>query len=739
VAGERGNTHTGRRESMDPELLNRIGEHFLAGHCRCDSPKPILKYAWGLFEAYTKGPLSIEPGCNFAPASNYRGDSRYLPIFNGLVSPASWPREDLERKWQDEVPDIGEIIDRMEDYWQPYDAQAQARKALELEGTEIDKITAYLGCECFFYVWQGHATLDYRRILREGFVGFRDRVREKLASLAPHEDGKRRDLYQALAIVVEGIERLIRRSAEQCARIAAATTGDERARVQRLRQAFEQMLIGPPKDFYQALQYVHFFNAVDGFDNVGRLDQYAYPFYRRDVERGLIDEQGAVALLAELFDIWGANLHWQVVIGGQDADGKDASNELTRLAMEARRLVNRPRPSLSLRVSSRTPDELLVKAFELLKDGLGQPAFYNDDLYVRALQGIGVKKEDAAEFVFGGCSETHIAGKSAIRDMSLNVAKALEELLKGNRLRFDGKTLQVEKFEPEAFGSFHSLLEAYKRQAEAFVDVFVHCRNRLQQVVAHLQPALVRSVFISDGLDKGLSNTEGGVEYNHGMVDVYGIPNVANSLFAIKRLVFEKRLVSMRELCSALERNFQGCEELRRLCLSEPKYGNDCDEVDQVAREVADHVFAYIQTHRLWNGGIYYGFCASAPGVHVAAGLTTGATPDGRLAGTPLANSMGPVQGTDTSGPTAMLKSVTSSRRMFAPENHAAMISLIRTYFKLGGMQLQFTVVDRDTLRDAMEHPERYRNLFVRVSGYSARFVDLPREFQEEIAERVVH
>ena len=172
-------------------------------------------------------------------------------------------------------------------------------------------------------------------------------------------------------------------------------------------------------------------------------------------------------------------------------------------------------------------------------------------------------------------------------------------------------------------------------------------------------------------------------------------------------------------------------------------------------RRVADHVFGHIQTHRLWNGGIYYGFCASAPGFHMDAGQAMGATPDGRLAGTPLANSMGPVQGTDTNGPTAMLKSITKvdlskaigspvvnisfTKRMFDPENHGTMISLIRTYFKRGGMQLQFTVVDSTTLRDAMEHPERHSNLIVRVSGYCARFVDLPRQFQEEVAERVVH
>jgi len=739
---------------MNTELLSAMGEHFLAGHCRCDSPKPILKYAGGLLEVYTKAALNIDPARNFAPVSSYAGNSYCFPMHNGVVPQWAWRRGSHEKSNRHDAPAIREAIDQALEYWDTYDADALVRRSLDPDGTEFERTTAHVGSACYS-TWQGHATLDYRTILGKGFVHYRDRAREKLAGLPPQQDEKSRNLYQALSVVVEGIERLIRRNVQECGRIAAAGDVHDAARVQRLQEAFEQMLVGPPEDFYQALQYVHFFNAVDGFDNVGRLDQYTYPFYRGDVRRGLIDGEGAVAFFAELFDIWGAHNHWQVVIGGQNADGADASNELTRLIMDARRMVNRPHPSLSLRVPSRSPDELMVKALELLRDGLGQPALYNDDLYVRTLEGIGVAGEDAVEFVLGGCSETHIAGKGAIRDSFLNVAKALEGLLNGDRVSFDGRDLQVEPVDPETFEGFDSFLGAYKRQVEAIVDGFVHYRNRIQQIVARVQPALVRSVFISDGLDRGVSNSEGGVEYNHGMVDVYGIPNIANSLFVIRKLVFEDRIVSMGELLLALQRNFEGYDDLRRLCLRQHKYGNDYDDVDELARDVTDHIFGHIQTHRIWNGGIYYGFCASAPGFHMDAGQTMGATPDGRLAGTPLANSMGPVQGTDANGPTAMLKSVTKldlskaigspvvnmsfTRRMFDPENHGTMISLIRTYFKRGGMQIQFTVVDRDTLRDAMAHPEKHGNLIVRVSGYCARFVDLPRQFQEEVAERVLH
>jgi len=248
------------------------------------------------------------------------------------------------------------------------------------------------------------------------------------------------------------------------------------------------------------------------------------------------------------------------------------------------------------------------------------------------LENIGVPRADAIEFALGGCSETHIAGKGAIRDAYLNIAKVLEATLYNGRVSPCGPKLGPETGAPESFEDFAAFLSAYKTQAEWVIDTFVRYRNQAQKAVARVQPALVRSVFIASCIDRGLSQSEGGADYTYGLADVYGVPNVANSLFVIKTLVFERSLVSMGQLISALHRDFEDEEDLRRLCLTQHKYGNDHDDVDSLAREVSDHLFGYLQRHKIWRGGIYYGCCASAPGWHVLFGKATGATPDGRHA-----------------------------------------------------------------------------------------------------------
>jgi formate C-acetyltransferase len=495
-------------------------------------------------------------------------------------------------------------------------------------------------------------------------------------------------------------------------------------------------------------------NALDGYDNVGRLDQHLVPFYVHDVNNGTLTPDEATGILAEAFDIWGAHGHWQVVIGGTDTNGHDVSNELTRVILKARGKVKRPKPSLSLRLSTTSPRDLLDSALDLLEEGLGQPAIYNDDLYIRALQQIGIPYEAATQFVLGGCSETHIAGKSAARDAFFNLTKALEAVFYNGRVSFEGPRFGVETGPPHDLRTFEAFLTAYKRQVEYVIDAFVRYRNHVQKIVAGLQPALIRSLFVSGCLDSGLSNSAGGSEYDYGMIDVYGIPNVANSLLAVRKLVYEDRYVSMAHLVDALRRNFQNDGRLHALCQQLSKYGNDEDEVDTIAAHVADHVFEYVLRQRLWNGDGYYAFCASAPGAHVMFGKTTGATPDGRLAGTPLANSMGPMQGTDRSGPTAMLHSVSKlplwkcigtpvvnlsiSPHLLAGEHRDTITALIQTFFRRGGMQLQVSVLDRRTLLDAMKHPASSPSLMVRVSGYAARLTELSPDIQEEIVSRTV-
>ncbi|MBU8902709.1 MAG: hypothetical protein KOO69_08215 [Victivallales bacterium] len=731
---------------MNIDKIKKMGEYFMAGHIACESPEAIIKYAWGIREFFCNCDLLIDRSYNFAPKDSFRKDMCYIPHFNGMIIFAEWQF----RKYKENDKEKCEIINQLQEYWKDYEVQRAVLESISDEERKLNTINHGQG---FFTDWQGHATIDFPHLVEVGFVDYKKRVLEKKSRLSS-SDTKTQLFCEALLIVLEGIEELIKRNIAECNKLLSSSHGDDLFRMQRLEETFQQMLLGPPRNFFESLQFTHFFNAIDGFDDIGRLDQYLWPFYKADKEKNIISASEAELLFTELFTIFGRNTHWQVVIGGLTSDGKDASNELTMIIMNARHHINFPNPNLSLRVSEKTPDKFLLKACELLGDGVAHPALYNEEKYTSGLEDIGIPHNDACEFTLGGCTETHIAGKGAIRDAITNGLTAIEMALYNGHLK-DGTAFGRKTGDPSKFKTFEAFLEAYKCQMEYIIDTCVLYRNKTQEKTASLQPALIRSLFIEDCIDKGLSHSEGGAMYNYGMIDIYGVPNIINSLFAIKTLVFDQQLISMQDLIAALHVNFQGYENIRSLCLEQHKYGNDYDDVDIMAKEISAHTFGYLQQHKLWNGGIYYGFCATAPGAHMYLGESTGATPDGRLAGTPLGNSMGAVQGTDTHGPLSMFNSVTKidlstiigtpvvnvsfSKKMFDLENRARMCALIRTYFKRGGLQLQLSVVDKDTLYEAMEYPEKHKDIFVRVSGFCARFIDLEHKFQKEIISRTIH
>lgn len=711
----------GPKEILNRKYLNSIGEYFLAGHVACKSKKPMIKTAKGLYELFANTPLLIDPTRSISPCGSLRSGA-YCPIFNGqvLINHEMLSNSLLKIHSGKEVNAIQKVLT---EYWDQYNLHT---------------------------MWQGHGTLDYPTILQRGLPFYRKKIQDKLCANEKAGNHKKSDFFQAISIVMQGIDCLIERYVNECDRLLKEAEPQDIPRLQRLQESFRQMATGTPRNFYEAVQFTHFFNAVDGFDNAGRMDQYLLPYFRDDIENGQLDEKTAEDLLTEMFDIWGSVTFWNIVIGGTTPEGNDSSNELTFIILKARGRVDRPNPNLSLRLSPESPDELFEAAFDTLLQGQGQPAIYNNDLYVQTLKKIGIPQEDAVEFVFGGCSETHITGKSSIRDDVLNVVTPLLQT-------FDSKNVTSETTSPspsEKPSDFNDFFDNYKQNLREVIDAHVTRRNTTQKYIAENQPALVRSIFVTGCIEKEMNYSEGGALYNHGMIDIYGIPNAANSLYVIKKLVYEEQKVSLSAFHNALISNFSGYEDLRKICLDQPRYGNDIDTVDSLAKEVSDYIFSYIQEHKIWNGDIFYGFCASSPGQYVSLGKDTGATPDGRLAGTPLANSMGPVQGTDLHGPTATLNSVTKldlskaigtpvinlsfTKKMFLERCHAV-TALIRTFFQKGGMQLQFNIVDKGTLIDALKQPENYGNLIVRVSGYSAYFTRLPKAIKEELIERTFH
>ena len=297
---------------MNVELLNEIGEYFLAGHIGCNEEKPIIKYASGLYNLYKRVPISIEGDYELAPVRNLFGGSYCFILCNGLVPLSDGMAEDKKEKYND--PRIKEVIDKSKEYWSTYSVNNILHSTFNDEDRAVFAANDGGKYESFFSDWQGHATLDYKRILEKGFMDYRSRIDEKLCSLDSNADDyeKKNDFYRSLVIVMDGIELLIQRHIDLCQEsISQGKTSDSDApKINRLLETFQQMLTGAPESFYQAIEYVHFFNVIDGFDNAGRIDQYLYPFYKKDVESGKTDDKMVEELFFQLFDMWGNHGYW---------------------------------------------------------------------------------------------------------------------------------------------------------------------------------------------------------------------------------------------------------------------------------------------------------------------------------------------------------------------------------------------------------------------------------------------
>ena len=599
----------------------------------------------------------------------------------------------------------------------------------------------------------GHMVMDYDRILARGLGGIARDI-ENYSQSSPHK----RDFYEAMSITLDGIRQLIRRHAEKALGMSRELYGETARRMKDLSDDLLYITDMPPVSFRQALQLVWFIHLVSDCDSFGRFDRYLYPFFKRDLESGRITMEEALELLEGFWiKIDEACQIQNMTIGGVDLNGRPSYNELTLLCLIATREVGFTGPNLCLRVNEEMPDEIWEEALKTIGTGQGLPALYNERRYIDFLVNMGIPPEDARNFCLAGCSQVMIPGKSNfVNDIGLlNVAKCLEITYMNGRDPVTGKELGLRTGDPSGFGSFDDFLQAFKKQMEYFCRLEADINNRDVEYRREREGYAVRTLLISDCLERGLGVYHGGAVYNAVQLECIGITNTADSLMAIKKAVFEDRFLSFGELVQALNANFQGYEELRQYLLKAPKFGNDCEEVDELRSEIAAFVFDEMRKQKGIAGGFYI------PGevifvTHNSQGQATGATPDGRLAGEVLADSAGASQGMDVNGPTALLNSmlrmkdkgpVTTivlnmkfTKDLWNSEGASSKIkTMFKSFFEGGGMQLQINVCDAETLQDAFEHPEKYRSLIVRVGGYSDYFVNLPRALQKEIIKRTAH
>ncbi len=612
-----------------------------------------------------------------------------------------------------------------------------------------------------------HSVRDFTKVMRVGFEGIEREIDERIARLRMEDpdDLKRMPFLRAAKASARGCARIGRKYASEARRLAAEAESDERRQeLLEVADGCEQVPARPARtlrEAAQALWFAHILTCAEdqiNANSIGRIDQMLQPYYAADIAAGRLDEAGALELVKHLWlKLWRGYDVQQMQIGGQLADGSDATNDISYLALRATEDLGLVR-CLSVRVHQNTPRRLLDRAVDLVSQGGGVPFFFNDDAIIPALLDKGITLEHARDYAIIGCVEVTIPGKACPHAVShnTNLAKCLELALNDGFDPRIGKQVGPKTGDPRQFTSAEHVWEAYRLQAEQVCRVGAYISNSGQLSQMTAWPQVYRSILTDDCIERGLEMNSGGSIYNYHSVSAIGIPNVADSLYAVQKLVFEDEQLSMDELLDALACDFEGDEPLRQMLLNRAeKYGNDCAEVDAWAARVAEHFCDYLGSLKTWFGGTFFAHLFSFLWNVEPCGAQTGALPDGRRAHEPLAYSLSATAGRDREGVTAFLNSLARIPHQKAAGSSSAIIELSPGFFKgddrekltelihsgiqAGVGQMQFNVVSAERLQQAQDDPERFGNIIVRVSGFSQEFRLVAKPLQDHIIERTKH
>jgi pyruvate formate-lyase/glycerol dehydratase family glycyl radical enzyme len=635
-----------------------------------------------------------------------------------------------------------------------------------------------------------HIAVNFEKILEIGLGGYLHKVESGQKSLKESDPQiqSKNDYYKATKIAIEAFQAFIRRFEKLSLELSQVVTDKVRkSELLTISNNCHTISENPPSDFYEALQLTWFVQLILQIESnghsvsLGRMDQYLYRFYKNDSVSGKIDEDLVLELLEntwlKLLSVnkirsWshtrysaGGPLYQNVTIGGQTTDGKDAVNELSYLILDSVGRLKLTQPNLSVRFHRNISTEFLSACTNVIEKGFGMPAFNNDEIVIPSLIDLGVKKDDAYNYSAIGCIEIAVPGKWGYRCTGMSFLNFMRVLLAAMNNGLDtmsGKTFHVGNGNFADFTNFSDLMAAWKNQVEFYTRATVEIDTAADLSLEELAPDILCSAFVDDCISRGKTIKEGGSVYDFISGLQVGIANLGNSLAAIKKLVFEEGTITRKILVENLKNNFEGKEgeRIRQMLLNyAPKYGNDDDYVDLL---LYDAYMFYINelakyhTTRFGRGPVGCSYYAGTSSIssNVPSGAVVPATPDGRKAFTPLAEGSSPTSGTDTLGPTAVFKSVSKlptnkilggvllnqklSPSALANETQKQkLISIIRTFFEtLKGWHVQYNIVDRNTLLAAKVNPENYRDLVVRVAGYSAFFTTLSPDTQDDIIAR---
>ncbi len=799
AAGEPRPGTTTRVLRMREELLNTTPEvcverarYVTQAYREHEADPPVLRRAKAL--AHVLDNMTIFVGEGELIVGNQASRPRAAPIFPEYS--IDWIEDEIDEFAQRRAdvylvrPEVkAELLETVLPYWKGktlYDRVMAVLPEYVLKSQHMGVISGRGNITS----GDGHIIVDYPKLMSAGLEGTIAEAEEAMRALSPYRavDARKRAFYDAVGIACRAAIRFAARYADEAERQAAHQTDPVRqAELRDIAEVCRWVPAKPPRTFREALQLAWFAHLITQIESnghsfsMGRLDQYSYPFYRADIEALRLSEDQALELLQclwlKLFSVikirpWahtrfgiGYPTYQNVTVGGLDRAGQDATNELSYMVLRTIRETRLTQPNVSARYHSGTPERFLIECGRTVKLGFGMPAMKNDEIVIPALLEKGVRPEDAYDYAIVGCVEAAVPGKWGYR----NTGMAFLNLLKVLELTYhDGRDPRTDVQLCPGSGSltdlqsFDDLYAAFLQQLRFYTLCHVEMDTYGDLALEELVPDAFCSALVSDCVGRGKTIKEGGAVYDVVSGLQSGLANVADSLMAVKELVYEQGALSLEQAQHALDTNFEGKEgeRIRQLLLSAPKYGNDLEEVDRLAARVLNDYLEEVSKYRTSRDGrgpigCAYAGSTSNISANVPLGQPVGATSDGRKAGQPIAEGVSPTHGTAQKGPTAIMRSVTKlpTIKMIAQllnlrlapgsldteEGLRRFAQLLRGFQALKGWHVQFNTVSTETLLDAQKHPERYRDLVVRVAGYSALFVTLDKATQDDIIARTMH
>lgn len=695
----------------------------------------------------------------------------------GVVFPesgCSWVNQEFETlptrpqdKFLVKEEDIKEFRESIYPYWKGKSLEDAIKGSYGKEINEISKVVKINQKDHA----QGHICPDSALWLKLGPQGLMEKAKEKLKNCK--EDQK--EFYECTILVLEGAVHFMQRYHDLI----------EKEQINELKEVGEICLNlsqRPPESFHEAVQSLWFLFVILHMESnassfsPGRMDQYLYTYYKKDIEEGKITQQQALEILECLWLKFnqivylrnqnsakyfaGFPIGFNIAIGGVDKDGNDTYNELSLLCLKAQEHLGLPQPNLSVRLNKNTSHELMQAAIKVVSLGSGMPQFFNDEAIIHAMvEDLNIDKQDARNYAIVGCVELTTHGNNlGWSDAAMfNLNKALELTLNNGKCLLTGDQIGLDLGNLENYQTYQDLEKAFKTEIDYFIDKMMDAEKVVEKAHQDYLPSAFLSTVIDDCLEKGLDVTRGGAKYNLSGIQMIQVANLADSLAAIKKLVYEENIISKHDLLEALKNDFKGYEVIQTMLLNKvPKYGNDVEWVDDLGNQWACYFREKMKHYTNYRGGPYHPgmYTVSA---HVPMGENVGATPDGRNALKPLADGgMSPVYGRDLRGPTAVLKSVSRLdnscttnggllNMKFLPEFFKTETgclkfeNLLRAFVDLKIPHVQFNVVRKEDLIDAKIHPKNHQSLTIRVAGYTAYFVELAGKLQDEIIARTTY